>query len=191
RVPTGEYAYVGWAPMGPEFIWVNGAAVIVYWPPPYYWVFCPSPYAFDVHVGYYMVRDRPLLRRLGYNSRYYTAAQPRPHARTPASPTPAAARVPPSALPRERVSLQPVPAGFTRARIGSRERLTYDRSNLPADVTRSRPARAALPAGSGPSDLSRVPVSPRRVTTPEAAPAAIAKAPVRSRHLPVKRRKAR
>ncbi len=58
RVPTGSYAYVGWAPLPPDYIWVGGVAVGFYATPSYYWVFCPSAYAFHSHVNYYVVRDR-------------------------------------------------------------------------------------------------------------------------------------
>ncbi len=178
RVPTGADAYVGWAPVGPDFIWVHGYAVGYYYAPPYYWVFCPSYYTFHPHVHYYIVRDRPLMYRLAYSTRHYTAPQP---TRTPASPTPAAARVPPHALPRDRVALRPIaprtvavpaPGIQTRSAFPTRERQAV--RAVPTGPNRAAVATPAQP-------VNAVPAAPKPVTHSSAAqPAPARPAPARS-----------
>ena len=61
RVPTGSYAYVGWAPLPPDYGWFGGVSVSLWWGYPTPWVFCPSAYAFHRHVNHYVVRDRELV----------------------------------------------------------------------------------------------------------------------------------
>ncbi len=173
RVPTGEYAYVGWAPYGPEFIWVDGYPVSVYYAPPYYWAFCPSGYVFSAHVHYYMVRDRPLLVRLGHHSRYYTPAAPHPRPRTaaqsrprtPAAPSPTEARIPASAVPRERVSATPAPRATPSS---SRERFSYERSSAARAAALPQPAaRTSGRARPSPAPVrATAPVQPARAPAP-------------------------
>jgi hypothetical protein len=64
--PAATIAYVGWAPMGPSFIWVDGVAVVAggEWSP--YWVFCRSHYAFSPRVHLHVVKSE---RRHEYLSR--------------------------------------------------------------------------------------------------------------------------
>lgn len=107
RVPTGSYAYVGWSPLGPSYLWFNGYAVS-YWYGGYRpWVYCPSNYVFHRSVNYYVVRDRALVGRLGAHTRVYAAASPRigAHAsRAVVSPSLSAARVPARSVPTTRIA---------------------------------------------------------------------------------------
>jgi hypothetical protein len=121
RVPTGSYSYLGWAPMGPDYVWYNGVAVSFTYGVPTPWVFCPSVYVFHRHVHHYVVRDRVVINRVAANTRRYvpatpradgsprgyTGAAPRAHGtverRSLAGPSLASARVPAYAVPAERV----------------------------------------------------------------------------------------
>jgi hypothetical protein len=125
RVPSGSYDYVGWAPAPPTFVWFAGVSVWWGYDPYYWWVFCPSPYLFHHHVGYYVVTD-PYWQ--GYAARYtrpYVPAKPRPHGTSPTaqsarrSPSLAAARVPSSAVPTERVAARPPMAASSRPDLRS------------------------------------------------------------------------
>jgi hypothetical protein len=105
RVPTGSYAYVGWAPLPPDYGWFGGVSVSLWYGYPTPWVFCPSAYAFHHHVGHYVVRDRVLVSRIAAHSTRYVPAQPRRRAgaSTLSGPTPAAARIPAGSVPSERL----------------------------------------------------------------------------------------
>lgn len=64
--PNANIAYVGWAPLGPSFVWIDGVAVaaVGIWSP--YWVFCRSRYAFSPWLSLHVVKDeqrREYLRR--------------------------------------------------------------------------------------------------------------------------------
>jgi len=142
RVPTSSYAYVGWAPMPPAYVWFGGFAVWYPYYPVYPWVFCPSEYVFYPHVHHYMVHDHYGMAYAAHYTRPYYPATPRPGAHAagaPHGPSPQAARVPASAIPRERVSsagLRPQASGVSSA---------YPRQNLaPGDVRRP----SAAPQGS-------------------------------------------
>jgi hypothetical protein len=71
RVPSAEYAYVGWAPMPPTWGWYNGFAFGLWYSPPLPYVFCPSAYVFDYRVHYYIVHDRYLVHDIASHSRVY------------------------------------------------------------------------------------------------------------------------
>jgi hypothetical protein len=86
RVPIGTYAYVGWAPMPPAYVWFGGGAVLYAYSPLYPWVFCPSEYVFHRHVHHYVVHDH---HAMGYAARYtrpYHVAAPRAGVRAAAAP---------------------------------------------------------------------------------------------------------
>ncbi|MGC4089973.1 MAG: hypothetical protein QM756_19210 [Polyangiaceae bacterium] len=115
RVPTGSYAYVGWAPLGPSYLWFNGYAVS-YWYGAYTpWVYCPSSYVFNRSVNHYVVRDRVLVDRLGSQTRVYTSASPRGvttrSSLNVVSPSLGAARVPAQSVPSTRVHASSQMAG--------------------------------------------------------------------------------
>jgi hypothetical protein len=107
RVPVGSYAYVGWAPLPPAYVWFGGGAVVYAYSPLYPWVFCPSEYVFHRHVHRYVVHDHHAMSYAARYTRPYHVAAPRAGGRVaaaPRSPTTQAAHVPPRAVPRERVS---------------------------------------------------------------------------------------
>ncbi|HVU05142.1 MAG TPA: DUF6600 domain-containing protein [Polyangiaceae bacterium] len=100
RVPTGSYAYVGWAPMPPTFYWVGGVAFWYSYPPPYYWVFCPSHYVFAPHPYRYFVTRPGYVRVIAGTTRHY-GGSPRAY---PVSPRLADARISAGYAPPSRVS---------------------------------------------------------------------------------------
>lgn len=213
RVPTGSYAYVGWAPMPPSFVWFGGVAVGVWYTPRVAYVFCPSHYVFSYHVHHHIVRDRHVIHRVAAHTRHYrphVPASPRtrapvstrsaPAAASPRSaPTPAharpspgsygvprgpsleAARVPKSAVPRERV--RPNPRAIEVARRAPSR--SVQPASLPASrasvspgavrpnvQTREAPApRASTPATAARPQPSTPRVSPAPTPAPKAAPA--------------------
>lgn len=190
RVPTGAYAYVGWAPLPPDFIWVDGRPVAFYGQPSYYWIFCPSAYVFHSHVHYYVVRDRVLVTRLAYYSRpyhhhhqyYHPHRNTAPRYRVPASPSPQLARVPAKAVPRERVRLEPA-AVLPHARAvagGASPRTPANVTPAPRPSER-RPVASPAPRLEGARDAiapARRPVEPPRVV---GEPRPASKAPVPAR----------
>lgn len=193
RVPTGSYSYVGWAPMGPDYIWYNGAAVSFGFGVSTSWVFCPSVYVFHRHVHHYVVRDRVTIERAAAHTRRYVPATPRSYAaasprgtarserRAYAAPSLEAARVPAHAVPRERVR-QDVPVRAARrasADPGGRGFAAPSsvRQRVPGDA---RPLPA--PRRIGPSDRveadRRIQPQPRRIDpAPRLEPRRIEPAP--------------
>jgi hypothetical protein len=112
RVPTDDYAYVGWAPLPPAWGWYGGAAVSLWWYPPAPYVFCPSGYAFSYHVHSYVVHDRYVIHDIAAHTRNYSAAPghiaatPRvlpANSPPPRGPTLQSARIPASAAPASRI----------------------------------------------------------------------------------------
>ena len=113
RVPTSSYAYVGWAPYPPSYVWFGFG---VGWYPYYYgyapvypWVFCPSAYVYSSHVHTYIVHDHATVAYAAHYTRPYNVSAPHPvgaHVApaVPHGPSPQAARVPGHAMPVERVS---------------------------------------------------------------------------------------
>lgn len=141
RVPTGSYAYVGWAPLPPSYVWFGGFAVWYPYYPVYPWVFCPSEYAFYPHVHHYVVHDHYGMAYAAHYTRPYYPATPHPGAHTsaaPHGPSPQAARVPASAVPHERVSSAAITprgtavssASYSRQQVtqGDARRQAFDRS---------------------------------------------------------------
>jgi hypothetical protein len=89
---TGDYGYIGWAPMPPAYYWSSGVAISLWVTPPAAYVFCPSAHVFHHHVHRHIVRDRTIVHRIAYHSRPYRPAAPS-HARPykPGSPSPSGA----------------------------------------------------------------------------------------------------
>lgn len=157
RVPTGSYAYVGWAPLGPDYVWHNGVAVSFWYGVPTPWVFCPSVYVFHRHVHHYVVRDRALVTRVAANTRRYSPAVPRAGARAErasyvSGPPLASARVPAHAVPRERVrQVSPERAATFRSRADFGDGLSSQDRRIrsvgtPRGTLRPDAARPLLPA---------------------------------------------
>jgi len=192
RVPTGSYSYVGWAPMPPSWVWVNGGAVTLWYAPPLPYVFCPSSYMFAHHVHRHIVRDRHLVHRIAphthvYPTPYRAPARPvaRPsvspatHAAPPASfgaprgPRIAAAQIPPASIPRARAT---PPA--SAARLAGPRRLT--------DVSESRAAERLSPADVRSGSGSRSRPSEARAPAPVETRARAADAPTLRRNTEVR-----
>jgi hypothetical protein len=158
RVPTSSYAYVGWAPAPPSFVWFGGAAIWWGYDPYYWWVFCPSPYLFHYHVGYYVVTDPYWQGYAAHYTRPYVPATPHPHGDRPAaapvrrSPSLAAAHVPPAAVPAERVSSRSNLAG---ARPNLNTPSGSSRYSTRAQSVRAdTPSRSAWDSRSSPRPMS-------------------------------------
>jgi hypothetical protein len=156
RVPTGSYDYVGWAPAPPSFVWYAGFSVWWGYSPYYWWVFCPSPYLFHYHVGYYVATDPYWVDYAANNTRPYTAASPQPRSGTsttsspqPRGPSLRDARVPSEAIPSERVRApQLSPSGSPSSRslvnASSSSARTSSRADVPtrSSLSSSRPTRS-------------------------------------------------
>ncbi len=168
RVPVAGEAYVGWAPMGPDYIWVNGFAVS-YWHASYTpWVFCPSSYVFHRHVHHYVVRDRGVVTRLASSTRRYAPAAPssgsvRARSALVRSPSLAEARVPASAAPRDRVRRS---ANVWNGRDTSPGRVAVPRSR-----SAEPPSRAREPASRDSFTERRAPRPTREAPAERAVPA--------------------
>jgi hypothetical protein len=124
RVSATGVGYVGWAPMPPEYVWVDGGAVWLWYSPPAAYVFCPVGYVFYPHVHTYIVHDRVLVRHLGRSTyRYHPAYRTHRTAWGPSmrdsgvrAPGPRIAR---STQPYARTSAEPR-AAAPKSRSGSR-----------------------------------------------------------------------
>lgn len=112
RVPTDDYAYVGWAPAPPTYVWFDTGAFWLSYYPPLPFVFCPSSYVFYPHFGAYLVRDRYFAGTLVRHSVWYSTAPI--YGRGYASPPINRARVPAQALPTQRVSADPRAVAMSR-----------------------------------------------------------------------------
>jgi hypothetical protein len=156
----GATGYIGWAPLGPTYVWRNGVflSVGVYHPAPY--VYCPTQYVFVRTMPRYVVRDNYRVRAISAQSH---PVRPRYLSRGGVSyvsrgPSPREAHIPVGALPSRRVIAQPRLAPFSGNRQTRLESSTYsgNRSN-PANRSylpnRSNPAnRGYLPNRSYPSE---------------------------------------
>ena len=122
RVPTDDYAYVGWAPAPPTYAWFGMYAYGLGYYPPLPFVFCPSYYMFYPHFGAYLVRDRYFASTLVHHSVWYSTAPV--YGRGYASPTMSRARIPAGSVPSQRVSADPRAVSMSRPSanpsIGSR-----------------------------------------------------------------------
>lgn len=112
RVPTDDYAYVGWAPAPPYYGWFGWGVSWYSYYPLLPFVFCPSYYVFYPHFGAYLVRDRYFAATLVRHSAWYSTAPV--YGRGYASPTIARARVPANAVPSQRVSADPRATSMAR-----------------------------------------------------------------------------
>lgn len=144
RTFTSPYAYIGWGPLPPRYIWRGGMAVAIgrYYPVPY--VFCPYDYAFYPSVASYVIWERHRVRRLIHRSRPY-----RHRNRVAAvAVSPPVSHIPPRARPAARVL--PNPKAIAMARGTARK--------LP-ESTLSGPQRR-VPAGAQAAPLRRSSATP-------------------------------
>jgi hypothetical protein len=157
RVPTAQYAYVGWAPLAPSFIWMSGIAVSMWYPAPYYWVFCPSAYLFAPYPYYHVVTGPAYVRSVAAYTRHYVAA--RPQVGPPRGPPIALTHVPPQAVPAHRMA-----SGAGNMMTNTMPRTTSGRAISPPRAISSAPSmRTASNAGT-----VRTFSSPRVVGPPRA-----------------------
>jgi hypothetical protein len=156
RVPTSSYAYVGWAPLGPSFIWYNGYASAYWYGVPTPWIYCSSYYVFHPHVHYYVVQDRTLVGRLNANTRVYVPASRVGvrQASTLSGPPLSAARVPAAAVPNQRVRATPLRSAFASRTATS----PFSRANGGREPAGSRFASSGVASGARP-DRFRPPAS--------------------------------
>ena len=133
RVPTDDYAYVGWAPAPPTYVWFGTGVYWLGYYPPLPFVFCPSSYVFYPHFGAYLVRDRYFAGTLVRHSVWYSTAPI--YGRGYASPTMGRARIPASAVPSHRVSADPRAAAMARPSANPN---IANRSSAPAGVAGGR-----------------------------------------------------
>ncbi len=172
RVPAPGYAYVGWAPAPPSFVWVDGYAVSVWYRPVVPYVFCESRWMFDTHVHRYVVHDHARVVHLATGTRRYVS----PIDARRRGPTLAEARVSSRYAPVSRTAANPRALAL-RERPGSTERVParprpatslIDRSS-PESVGRSAPSSVGRSAPN--AAVGRPPARP-------SAGAAGARAPV-------------
>ena len=170
RVPTDDYAYVGWAPMPPAWGWYGGSALALWWYPPAPYVFCPSGYAFSNHVHSYILHDRYVIHDVAGHTRNYAgnghlAASPRvlpANSVAPRGPTLQSAHIPASAAPASRIASR---SSFSGAAMNASFRANpYVRSD-------SRGA-AARPYGASSYAGSRPYANPSSYARPSGYPAA-------------------
>jgi hypothetical protein len=157
RVPSADYAYVGWAPMPPSWVWVNGYAVTLWYGPPVPYVFCSSAYVFDHHVHHHIVHDRQLVHRIASHTRVYPTpyrAPARPTRHTAAAPARAPAPGPSSAPRGPRMSAARVPA----------QAIPAQRTAPPASAMRLAPRRIISSSELAPQ---RAPAREARARVPE------------------------
>jgi hypothetical protein len=77
RLPTDASGYYGWAPLPPNFVWVNHAAVGLPWRSSYYWVFCQGAFVHNASPSQYVVRSPAEAQGIAPHTRAYVPATPR------------------------------------------------------------------------------------------------------------------
>ncbi|MEZ4220893.1 MAG: DUF6600 domain-containing protein [Polyangiaceae bacterium] len=119
RVPDPGVYYVGWAPMPPDYIWMNGYAVGVGFGLYTAWVFCPSHYMYSYHLHSHIVHDHHHVHYLGSHTHKYHA----PGRAAYVGPSPSRARIPARALPSKRVAANPKAVAASKPSGASARRL--------------------------------------------------------------------
>lgn len=178
RVPVAGAATVGWAPLPPSFIWIDGVALGVGFYVTTPWLFCPSAYVFHHHPYRYRVRGHDHMRHAADHTRHYHG-----HGHKN-GPTPFQAGVPKHRQPKVRVPAQPVPrparAGLPERRGGWASPSSYESvyDMLPRE-------QRILPGGGRATPRAEIRRPERDVTGRRAPPAVLPRAlrplPVRSR----------
>ncbi|MCC6557344.1 MAG: hypothetical protein IT372_30705 [Polyangiaceae bacterium] len=173
---TGDYGYVGWAPMPPAFYWSSGVAVTFWMVPTAAYVFCPTTYVFHHHVHTYVVHDRTTVHRVAAHTHPYRPAHPtggrperhgaqgaggRPY--RPASPSLQDARIPPSGAPKARVSADPRALAYSRPSTtpAARSMSPAARGVQAAPGRGASAGRRTLPGGQAPQARPRLPGAQR------------------------------
>lgn len=165
----GAAGYIGWAPLGPTYVWRNGVFLSVgyYHPAPF--VYCPTQYVFVRTMPRYVVRDNYRVRAISAQTH---VVRPRYLSHGGVSyvsrgPSPREAHIPVSALPSRRVIAQPRLAPFSGNRQTRLESSTYSSGRgYPAHrgylSNRSAPAERAPAVRPQSYDRYRAPAVPQR-----------------------------
>lgn len=180
RVPSDDYAYIGWAPMPPSWGWHGGVAVSLWVYPPYPYVFCPTAYVYHRHVHTYVVHDHARVRYAARHTRRYHPRHHRPRpghtaARPRRGPSASEAHVPASSRPKSRTPADPRAVQASRRSTASKLRKAgYRAKALPGSSAANR--AKAIKRGGRPLAARNFESAPRpRVTAKGAvrpAPAA-------------------
>jgi hypothetical protein len=202
---VGAVGYIGWAPLGPSYVWRHGAylSVGLWRPAPV--VYCPTQYVFQRSMPRYVIRDRVQVRSISAQTRVYRPTRYYGGGRVAylsRGPSPAEAHIPRNALPTRRVIAQPRLAplsGASRTRIESSrlpenrgpsvrsrsyETRSYDAYRAPYQSQRPSPdVRRSAPRTAWPTPAPRAydhPEARARSVSPGGAPPAYRAAPNRS-----------
>jgi hypothetical protein len=143
---VGGAGYVGWAPLGPRYVWRNGVFLSLGYYRPAPFVYCPTQYVFVRTMPRYVIRDHYRVREI---SAHTHAVRPRYLARGGVSyvsrgPSPREARIPVNALPTRRVVAQPRLAAFSGHRETRLESSSSSRSRSYPASPRYLPHRTEL-----------------------------------------------
>lgn len=117
RVADPGYAYVGWAPMPPDYVWFDGVAVGVWFGLYTPWVFCPSAYAYHHHMHSYIVHDHHHVHDIAAHSHRYVPPRGSP---VWAGPSPKRAYVPANAVPKNHTPAHPKAVAASRQKASDR-----------------------------------------------------------------------
>jgi hypothetical protein len=125
---VGAGGYVGWAPLGPRYVWRNGVFLSLGYYRPAPFVYCPTQYVFVRTMPRYVIRDHYRVREI---SAHTHVVRPRYLSRGGVSyvsrgPSVREARIPARALPARRVVAQPRLA-FSRQQPTRLESSRYSR----------------------------------------------------------------
>jgi hypothetical protein len=164
------YGYVGWAPLGPQFFWFGGVAVVRPAPYPMRWVYCPRAAVFSP-----VVRAQILVGPAA--ARVAVTVRPMPFAgsgRAPVGPPPERLGYAPSQIPHAAGSSG---AGVARAQ-------QFARPSTAQALGGSPPARAQVTSTTGPRPAGQPPSPTQLRSNPAQSPppGSQAKAPAAQPH---------
>lgn len=165
RVGDPGYAYVGWAPMPPEYVWFDGFAVGIWFGLYTPWVFCPSAYVYHHHMHSYVLHDHHLVHSVGTHSHRYAPPRGAPPW---AGPSPKHAHVPASAVPTRHTPAHPKAVAASRPSGNAAARVVRPggRSQLGSGTRSVRPMPRPGVRLSRPRTLSGTSDQPLRSTRP-------------------------
>lgn len=102
RVPAGPYPYLGWAPLPPSYVWMDGMAVGLWYTPLTPYVFVHAHYCFSPHLHRHVLRDD---YRVAYAAR--TTHRHHSSGARPRGPSLEEARIPRERAPSRRSAAHP------------------------------------------------------------------------------------
>lgn len=118
RVADPGYAYVGWAPMPPEYVWYDGVAVGVWFGFYTPWVFCPSAYVYHPHMYTHIVHDHYRVHDIAAHSHRYVPPRGAP---AWSGPSARQAHVPAKAVPNKHTPAHPKAAAASRQKASDQQ----------------------------------------------------------------------